>query len=203
MNKTVEKRVLELLRARFKANPRGFRSFMPDVAELLDADQVSSRPAGTSFGLTNRELAFHQVGFKQTVERITKEPTKGGDAVEGLQHVANLIRDGNLPTEAGFDTLSKLFKAAFGKSPGSFKSNTTMPLGEGNAADVVIHVSMLRGVVLNLDRNMRLVSVTVTPRKYKERKKLLSFVGAGSDSESDVSLRHDDYLAKTGPHGAI
>ena len=58
-----------------------------------------------------------------------------------------------------------------------------------------------RGVILNLDGDMRLVSATVIPHKIRERDRLMSIVGIGHDSKTDVAARHDDYLAEISPHG--
>ena len=62
-------------------------------------------------------------------------------------------------------------------------------------------VSMTRGVTLNLDGDMRLVSATIIPHKIRERDRLMSIVGIGNDSKRDVAARHDDYLAEISPHG--
>lgn len=49
---------------------------------------------------------------------------------------------------------------------------------------------------------MKLISVTISPQRYRERKKLMAFVGIGKDTATDVAMRHDDYLAEIDPHGA-
>ncbi len=63
-------------------------------------------------------------------------------------------------------------------------------------------VPAIRGVYLDLDKDTRLVSISIDPRKVRERRSLMEFVGAGKDPEPDVSTRHDDYLAMEDPHGA-
>ena len=63
----------------------------------------------------------------------------------------------------------RLFKAAFDKSPGSFKVNTVIPINQKDGGDgAAHHASLVRGVVLNLDLGMNLLSVTITPRKVRE-----------------------------------
>ena len=94
-----------------------------------------------------------------------------------------------------------LLKSAIGKSPGSFTKNSTVLIDETRKGDPGYHASVIRGVVLNLDTEMRLVSITVTPRRFRERKKMMSLVGIGRDPKSDVARRHDDYLAEMSPHG--
>lgn len=90
-------------------------------------------------------------------------------------------------------------KVALGKSPGSYKRKTTVPVGQEDG-DALDHVSVLRGVYLDLDRERRLVSISINPRKVRERKKLMSIVGIGKDPQPDVAARHDDYLAMQDPH---
>lgn len=123
-------------------------------------------------------------------------------AIKGLEHCAFLIRDDSLPSEADYESLCALFKAAFGKRPTSFKKSETLRAPDRRSADDVVHkFALVRGVSLELDREMRLISVSVSPRKVKQRRKLLSFVGAAQDAESDVAQRHDEYLARVNPHG--
>ena len=121
-------------------------------------------------------------------------------ATEGLEHCAALIRDDSLPDDIGYDTLVRMFKGAFGKSPGSYKVNTVIPADGESNGEPTYNISLVRGVVLNLDLGMRLVSVTVTPRKVRERRKLMGIVGIGRDPASDVSAKHDEYLAEQSPH---
>ncbi len=101
----------------------------------------------------------------------------------------------------GYEVLKSLVKAAIGKAPGSYKSDATVPLVDGSGGPVQERVSVIRGVFLNFDGNERLVSISIDPRKYRERRKLMAFVGASRDPMPDVALRHDDYLAMQDPHG--
>ena len=122
------------------------------------------------------------------------------EALKALERCASLILDDELPKEAGHKYLVRIFEAAVGRPPGSFKANTTIPMGAHGSEAPAHRVSLVRGVVLNLDANMRLVSATVTPRKVRERKEMLKIAGIGHDPASDVSVRHDDYLAEQSPH---
>ena len=79
------------------------------------------------------------------------------------------------------------------------KTNTTIPVDSGSNGEPTYHISLVRGVVMNLDLSMRLVSITVTPRKVRERRKLMRIVGIGRDPASDVSAKHDEYLAEQTP----
>ena len=100
------------------------------------------------------------------------------------------------------ERLIHIFKAAAGKAPGSFRVNTTIPVRANHPEATVHRVSLVRGVALNLDTQMKLVSMEVTPKKVREHKEIMRIAGIGRDLASDVSVRHDDYLAEQSPHGA-
>ena len=205
---TQEKRLIDLLQARYREDPKGFRKYLPGAAELLPEQPPRRSRPRSPFGLTGRELSFHRNGLSEVLAKLDERTLTPGEAAKGLQHCAALIRDDNLPYgwdeslshQMGYEVLKGLLRAALGKSPGSYKAKTTVPVGEGGGP-VVEQVSVIMGVFLDLDTNRRLVSVSIHPGKYRKRRKLMEFVGASSDPEPDVALRHDDYLAMQDPHG--
>ena len=144
-----------------------------------------------------------QSALTETLAAVASGAATPAQAVKGLEHCAFLIRNDSLPAEADYESLCALFKAAFGKRPASFKKSQEIKVADDlMAADVVHRFALVRGVSLELDKEMRLISVSVSPRKVKQRRKLLAFVGAGHDAEPDVAQRHDDYLALISPHAA-
>lgn len=197
-----QKELLELLFSKYQADPEGFRSYMPEAAQLLDAMYPPRRPSRSPFGLTERERAHHLAALREVLEGLEESSISPKEAVKGLQHCATLIQDDNLPEDVGYETLVFLMKAAIGKSPGTFKSAKTVLVMGDEGREVINRVSLVRGVTLDLDRNMRLVSITVAPTKVRERRKLLKLIGLGQDIASDVALRHDDYLAEQEPHAS-
>ncbi len=197
---TQHERLIALLQAKRRADPQGFRKYLPGVTELLPALPASRRSTRSPFGLTEREHAYHRDGLSAVLGRLDEGTVTAEEAAKGLQHCANLIRDDSLAEEVGYEVLKGLIRAALGKSPGSYRSETTVPLGEGSGR-VLERVSAIRGVSLDLDRERRLVSVSIHPGKIRERRQLMKFVGASKDPEPDVAARHDDYLAMQEPHG--
>ena len=198
---TREKRLIALLQAKRRADPQGFREYLPGVSELLPALPASRRSTRSPFGLTERERAYHRDGLADALDKLAAKTVTAEEAVKGLQHCANLIRDDSLAEEVGYETLKGLIRAALGKSPGSYNSKTTVPLGEGSGR-VLERVSAIRGVSLDLDGERRLVSISIHPGKIRERRQLMKFVGASKDPEPDVAARHDDYLAMQARTGA-
>lgn len=192
-------RLVSLLQAKRRKDPKGFRKYLPDVADILPEPRrrsISKSP----FGLTERERAFHRNGLRGTLKTLAKDDLTKAEAVKGLHHYAMLIRDDAFYNEVEDSDFKALVKATVGKSPGSFRVKTTVSVGDGGP--VVERVSALRGVYLDLDGERRLVSVSIHPGKMREHRRLMKIVGIGSDCKSDVASRHDYYLAMQDPHGS-
>ena len=200
--KSKDGQLLELLRSKYSGDHQGFRSYMPEVAQMLDAMDSPRRPARSPFGLTEQERDHYRRELAEILESMVEGVLTAERAITGLRHCATLIRDDSLPEETGYETLVKLLKSAIGKSPGSFKKPETIRVADRSPEDVVNSVSLVRGVSLGLDREARLVSISVSPHKVSQRRKMLAFVGIGRDTEQDVALRHDEYLAEQSPHAA-
>ena len=99
----------------------------------------------------------------------------------------------------GHEVKKGLLKVVLGKSPGSYKAKTTVPVDQG-CGPVAESLSVITGVYLDLDAQGRLVSISINPWTYRKRRKAMAFVG-GSRDNPDVAERHDDYLAAQDPHG--
>ena len=207
-----DNRLIELLQAKRREDPEGFRAYMPDVARMLPDQPSKPIRRRSPFGLTEKELAFHRTGLSEVLGKLNEGTIVADEAVGGLRHCAHLIRDGSLqytgesevvnggmPHEVGYKVLKSLVRAAIGKSPGSYRAKTTMSVDEGG--DVLERISVIMGVFLELDRDGRLVSISIDPGRFRKRRKLMAFVGASKDPEPDVALRHDDYLAMQDSNG--
>lgn len=198
-----EKQIIDLLQVKRSQDPDGFRKYLPDVAELLpDPTRERTESRRPVFGLTERERSYHEGGLSDALGRLGSGSATPEDAAKGLEHCANLLRDDifGLPECADYETLKDLIRAAIGKSPGSYRSKTTVPLGNGGGP-VLERISVIRGVYVDLDRNRQLMSVSISPQEVRGRKKLMEVVGAFRDTDSNVAARHDDHLAMRDPHG--
>ena len=193
-----ERAAYDLLVAKHRDDPGWFMENMPEVAELIEDRTSTHRQPRPSFSLTRREREYH---LARLSEIVATKPLDSGDAVAALEHCATLIRGKSLPYEIDHKTLRRLFSAAFGKAVSSYRKETTLEVRVERNQETAHRVSLVRGVVLNLNTAMRLVSVSVTPRKVRERRKMMEFVSVGRDTEGDVAERHDSYLAKVDPHG--
>lgn len=192
--------LVELLQAKRREDPDGFREYLPDVDELLP-DRPSSRSSRSRYRLTVQERAHHHDGLTGALERANAGGLSPEEAAQALQHCANLLRDDPWTPDVKHEAVMGLLKAALDQSPGSYKAKTTVPLSGAVGGPAIDQVPVIRGVHLDLDREGRLVSISINPRKYRERRKLMAFVGGSRDPEPDVAARHDDYLAMQDPHG--
>ena len=197
---STEKRIIDLLQAKRKEDPKRFRSYLPAIADLLPAPQPK-RLAKSPFALTEKELAFHKSGLQEALKKIDSGDANAQDAIRGLQHYANIKIHDAFSTDATSNMAQRLFKAAFGKSHGSYKRKTNLPVAGEYTGPVKERVTILRGVYLELDGNRRLVSVSVNPSKVKEMARIMKIVGIIKDAPPDIAEKHDDYLAMIDPHG--
>lgn len=131
----------------------------------------------------------------QSLERRRDSALSKQNAVKALEDCAILILENRLPKTCDHESLVGLLESALGKSLRSFDSATTIPVESTDGVITAASLSLVRGVILNLDSDGHLVSIDITPGKIKERDALLTIVGLGRDSKSDVAERHDDYLA--------
>ncbi len=193
--------IIEQLKMKYGSDPEGFRAYLPMVAAILDAMNPPS-PSGRReppFNLTEQERAYYKQGLSKMLEKLKDGSLSFEQAVKALEHCANLMRDDSLTRYTNHDTRVKLTKVVLGRSHESYTEDTTVRIADEDAsAPIVSKISFLRGVYLELDDSMRLISISILPAKVAEFRKMTGFVGMGRDIEGkrDVSLRHDDYLAE-------
>ena len=170
--------IVDLLLCKYRADARSFRKYLPEIAQMFGAEHP--RRQRSPFGLTEHERSHRAEALKRVVKDIEDGQASEAHAVRGLEHYATLSRDDGLPHEISHETLIALFKAATGKSPSSFKRVTTFSMKKDDIDKAVNQVSVMRGISLNLTWDMRLVSITVSPQKMRQRHKALKFIGIGN-----------------------
>ena len=201
VSRKTESAVFRHMLSRYEVDPDWVKRNLPEIGEILSQAVSPHQTTRSPFVLTERERAFHIESLPSVEDLDALHQPE--EAIKALERIAALILDDSLPFTFNHQALVRLFKAAFDKSPGSFKVNTVIPISQKDSGDdSAHHASLVRGVVLNLDTGMNLLSVTITPRKVRERKKLMSIVGIGHDPMRDVAARHDDYLAEQSPHAS-
>ena len=194
--------IIDTLLAKYRADPEGFRRYLPEIAAELDAMFPSRGLRRSPFVLTDQERHRRLGLLKEAVVRLDTGSLSKEGAVDLLEHCAALIEDDSLPDEVTHDSLVGVIRAAIGIAPSSIKRVTTMQLKDEAEYKVVQELSIVRGVTLGLTWDGRVVSITVNPSKVRERSKLMAFVGKGRADAADVAAKHDDYLAEAYERGA-
>ena len=155
--------------------------------------------------LTNRERKSREQSLREILDELSSRGLDKEKAIAGLEHCAVLINDDSLPEEVNYDALASLLKAALGRSVSSVKANAAFSVGTAAAdrEEAPVEVSIVYGVKLRLNHDMRLAAISVTPRKVRERNNRLSILALASDVNSDVARNHDKYLADVSPHASF
>jgi hypothetical protein len=190
--------IVELLKAKRLSDPSGFARYLPELSQALDAADKAVQSKRSPFGLTPREREARVADLRGLLAKEGERNMTAEEARAALEACAVLIRDGTLPDDVDRRTLEGLVREAVGKSPSAARAEVTHVLRQDQADKVAEHLSVLRGVTLHLTWDFRLVSVTYSPAKMRERRRALAFVGSAADSEPDVAARHDEYLDRGG-----
>ena len=182
--------ILNALLNKYQADPEGFHSYLPEVAQELEQLFPSRRRNSHRSALTELERErLHKV----LLQLFSEKTLSSEKAIQALEYCATLIQDESLPPEVDRKILLSLLHQATGIPFSKVKKATKIPVREGKA---IKGVAFLRGVYLHLTWNDRLIAISISPAKLKERSKALKFVGIAKDTASDVAQNHDAYLAK-------
>lgn len=185
----------------YEANPERLRQALPEVAELLDSLE-GIIPATPQSGLqdfdasqlTEGERDFHEEALRDILRRVRSISTE--EAVKGLEHGAVLLDNRAAGFARGFPNREELLKLVS-------KATSIRPRKTGEPVEKVVRegeasrtVSVVRGLLLHLTWEFKLVKVTMDPHQWKLQCQALSVVGIGRDRDgaTDVSARHDDYF---------
>lgn len=193
-----------MLISKYQADPEGFKKYLPELAPSLESMTPPLRKFRDPFGLTNHERNSREQALREILYGLRTHNLDKEKAIAGLEHFAVLVQDDSLPEEVSYDALASLLKAALGRSVSSIKSSATFSVGTAatDREDAPVEVSIIYGVNLHLNHNMRLAAISVKPHKVRERNKRLSILGLASDVNSDVARNHDEYLVDVSPHAS-
>lgn len=183
----------------YRLDTEGFRARMPDVAEALDSMFPPSRLSHTPFGLTENERAHRELTLHSLLRNLRRGEISTGDATRTLEQCAVLAEDDSLGAEVDRRTLLQLLRLFLGKPVSSITTATTISATNDTNAKAVRHISLLRGIVLDLTTEMRLVSITINPSRIKGRQRIMRFVAMLKPS-SNSSTQRDNSDSETDDH---
>ena len=190
-----------LLTLKYVEDPDKFREYLPGVADALDCIRVNYPPRPVTV-LSNQERDLHEEGLRKALKDKGDGVMSSEEAVKALEHFAPLAQDVRWAALPYYDARIMLLKSAIGRFPCSFERKETVHIDSREASGKIVNsVPLLRGVNLELDTDWRLLSITVSPHVFRERRKIMDLFGMSHELKVDVALRHDDYLADIDPHG--
>ncbi len=188
--------IVRLLIKEFQEAPEELRSYYPHIADKIERHISPKKPSRDRerpfyHYLTEREQEFRLNSLRSIIEKFQADGQVSKDeAIKALEDAAALQDH----AEAFKDSLLALAQQALGLSLDAGEKQT-ISLIRGKAE----HHSyvLVRGVTLSLTWDRKLIKIVVNPEELVQRQKALSLVGCGSDSESDVAIRHDAYLGSS------
>ena len=190
-----------LLTLKYVEDPDKFREYLPGVADALDCIRANFPPRPVTV-LSKHKRDFHEYGLKNVLRGKEDGVMSSEEAVKALEHFAPLAQDVVWVALPYYDARIMLLKSAIGRLPCSFERKETVTIaGRESPGKIVNSVPLLRGINLELDVNWRLLSITVSPHVFRERRKIMDLFGMSHELKVDVASRRDDYLADIDPHG--
>lgn len=191
--------IVDRVLTHYRLDTEGFRARMPDVAEALDSMFPPHRLSRTPFGLTENERAHRELTLRNLLSDLRRGDISTGDATRTLEQCAVLAEDDSLGLEVDRRTLLQLLRLFLGKPVGSITTATTISATDDTNVKAARHISLLRGIVLDLTTDMRLVSITINPSRIKGRQRIMRFVAMLKPS-SNSSTQRDNSDSETDNH---
>lgn len=184
--------LIAVLAKAFQETPDDVWSMFPEIAAKLDERLTPKRSPSNAeslhyYYLGERERDYRLKMLISILEKWKNTGISKEEAVEALESAATLREEA-----ASFkDTLLVLLEKVL-QFPLIEREERTMYFQKGKPEHHTF--TLARGIVLSLTWDRKLIKISFDPREYSLRQKALSFVGAGSDTDSDVARRHDFYL---------
>lgn len=184
--------LISLLAKAFQETPDDVWSMFPEIAAKLDERLTPKRSPSKAeslhySNLGERERDYRLKALISIIEKWERTSISTEEAIEALESAAALKE-----LAASFKgTLLVLLEKAL-QFPLAGKEVRTLYFQKGKPEHHTF--TLARGIVLSLTWDRKLIKISFDPREYSLRQKALSFVGAGSDTDSDVASRHDFYL---------
>ena len=184
--------ILSRLREAYQRDKGRFEKYFPDLVDIVRVEQART---SNTFGLTERE---REDRIKKLKQCLANQPLTREVAIEALQHYGALAESRWRPDDVPPKTISRLVSVVIGKPLSDVRRKCSFDVASQKRPSR--EVAVLAGVRLAMTWDFELVAITVDPARRKGASSFLASVGSGNDPRSDVSTRHDDYLAEEAPH---
>lgn len=188
--KPVKDKVLHLIMEKYNSDPNGFRNYLPDVAEILDSVFPIKPKYNSPFGLTALEIKNRIDRLNDILLEMQNGKLERQDAIKALENCAVLTKDDSLPIGISRNVIIRFLGVVLGKPLSDITSESTIDIMQNDSYKIANRVPILRGIVFNLTSEEDLISISITPRKFKERTKALRFVAKDEHSRGSISNKN-------------
>jgi hypothetical protein len=180
----------------FQEAPNELWSYYPHIADKIERQVSPKKPSPGKesifyFYLTEPEREFRLNSLRSIMERFQRDgQVSREEAIKALEDAAAL-RD---YAEDFKDSLLAIIQRPLELSLDAGDKQTVSILrGKSEHHSY----TLIRGITLSLTWDRKLIKIETDPKELAERRKMLSFVGCGSDRQPDVARNHDAYLGSS------
>lgn len=167
--------ILQILINKFRVNPEVFQSYLPEIIPEIEKIVSSTKKRGNASELTEIER-------DRLYTSLLCIPRGGllprNEAVAALEYCATLIQDESLPDEIDRKVILNFISGAITTSLSNIDKISNIPISDGEETKIL---AVLRGVYLHLTWRDKLVAISISPTKMKERPYAMRFIGIGED----------------------
>lgn len=180
----------------FQESPSELWSYYPGIADKIEKHlhhKKSSRGKDSPFYsyLTEREREFRFNSLRSVMEKYqNKSEVSKEDVIKALEDAAALREYAEEFKNSLLAIVQKMLVI-----PLNAAQKETIYINKGKSEHH--SYSLIRGLKLSLTWDGKLIKIEMDPAEFEKRRKALSFVGCGSDTQSDVAQRHDTYFGDT------
>lgn len=184
---------LGLILEEFQRDPGHFHRYHPKVARCLERVRRTMDPPPLTLGypaLMDEERADRTKALEGALERFEREETMSReDAIAVIEDAAALGRHADLFHDRVVRVMQKVL--GFPKDGPGPKS-----LGFRKDKPATRASRIARGITAYTSWDKCLVRLSCDPVEWEARTRLLSLIGMGHDEITDISVRHDEFLAE-------
>jgi hypothetical protein len=163
--------IFQILINKYRVNPETLRCCLPEVIPEIEKLVSASNRRSNVSGLTEieRERLLSFLFHIPKDNSVTKD-----EAIRALEYCATLIQDESLPNEIDRKVVLTYLHYVINSSLSDIDKKSKITLSDGVEAKTL---AILRGVYLHLTWNDKLIAVSISPTKMKERPHAMRLIG--------------------------
>ena len=187
--------LVTLLVKAYREYPEELNSYFPELAAKVKELITPTSPPSEAESIGRSPLTEIERGFRQNSLLATLDKAGNGEVIS-KEEAVKALEDAAALGEHAWHSREEVLDIAI--------MTLDLPLVPEESVSVIFHegrpvhhtYSLVRGMTLSLTWDGRLIKVDLDAKELKFRRKALSIIGIGSDTQSDVAENHDAYLAE-------